>query len=319
MRRRASVARSVSALAGSAAGVSHMFGAASGDLARSVAPRRLVRGQPATDPLDLRDPEYIRRTLPTLRAMSRVYFRAEVRGLENIPAHGPVLLVGNHSGGTLIADTFVFAQAFYDHFGADREFHQLAHDLVFKVPGVRALLTPRTESVPASPENMRRALARNAALLVYPGGDRETYRATWHSADIDFAHRTGFVRLGVGTGRPDRPGGGDRRPGDGALPWSGGARRATAPPAPAAADRCRARPDRAALGRDPCSTSRAGCRCPRRSRSRCCRRSTSRPRSGPTPTPAQDTTSSPGECRKHSTSLRGPRVPADRLSRHASR
>jgi 1-acyl-sn-glycerol-3-phosphate acyltransferase len=169
-----------------------MLGAASADVADAVDPRRRT----AVDPFDLRDPEYIRRTLPALRAMSDVYFRAEVHGLENIPARGPALLVGNHSGGTLIADTFVFAQAFYDHFGADRVFHQLAHDLVFKVPGVRAVLTPYG-TVPASPENMRRALARDAALLVYPGGDHETYRATWHSAEIDFAHRTGFVRLAL--------------------------------------------------------------------------------------------------------------------------
>ena len=52
-----------------------------------------------------------------------------------IAAEGGVLLVGNHSGGTLIADTFVFAQAFYDHFGTQRRFHQLAHDLVFKAVG----------------------------------------------------------------------------------------------------------------------------------------------------------------------------------------
>ena len=126
--------------------------------------------------------------------MADVWFRAEVRGLENIPPRGPVLLVGNHSGGTLIVDTFIFAQAFYDHFGPEREFFQLAHDLVFKVPGIRAMLTPYG-TVPASPQNMRRALARDAALLVYPGGDHETYRASWHSAEIDFAHRTGFVRL----------------------------------------------------------------------------------------------------------------------------
>ncbi len=128
--------------------------------------------------------------------MADVWFRADVRGLENIPPRGPVLLVGNHSGGILIADTFIFAQAFYDHFGPDREFFQLAHDLVFKVPGIRAMLTPYG-TVPASPENMRRALARGAALLVYPGGDHETYRASWHSAEIDFAHRTGFVRLAL--------------------------------------------------------------------------------------------------------------------------
>jgi 1-acyl-sn-glycerol-3-phosphate acyltransferase len=173
-----------------------MLGAAAADVAGVVDPRRLVTRRPAADPFELRDPEYIRRTLPALRAMSEVYFRAEVRGLDNVPAHGPVLLVGNHSGGTLIVDTFVFSQAFYDHFGADRVFHQLAHDLVFKVPGVRALLTPYG-TVPASPENMQRALARGAALLVYPGGDYETYRATWHSADIEFAHRTGFVRLAL--------------------------------------------------------------------------------------------------------------------------
>lgn len=196
MSRRASVRRFVGAVPSSAAGASRMLGAAAEDIVSAVDPRRLGGGPPAPDPLDLRDPEYIRRTLPALRAMSNVYFRAEVRGLDNIPARGPVLLVGNHSGGTLIADTFVFAQAFYDHFGADRKFHQLAHDLVFKVPGVRAVLTPYG-TVPASPDNMVRALARDAALLVYPGGDHETYRATWHSADIDFAHRTGFVRLAL--------------------------------------------------------------------------------------------------------------------------
>lgn len=75
-----------------------------------------------------------------------------------------MLLVGNHSGGILIVDTFVFAQAFYEQFGADREFYQLAHDLVFKVPGVRALVTPYG-TVPASPANLRRALG--------PDGDPE--------------------------------------------------------------------------------------------------------------------------------------------------
>ena len=186
------------------AGAARILGAASADAAGVVDPRRLLGRRPAEDPFDLRDPDYIRRTLPALRALSEIYFRAEVSGLENIPADGPVLLVGNHSGGTLIVDTFVFGQAFYDHFGAERVFHQLAHDLVFKVPGVRALVTPYG-TVPASPQNMRTALERDAALLVYPGGDHETYRATWRSADIDFAHRTGFVRLALELGVPIVP------------------------------------------------------------------------------------------------------------------
>jgi 1-acyl-sn-glycerol-3-phosphate acyltransferase len=168
-----------------------MLAAAAEDLGGAV-----VRRGGGQDPFDLRDPDYIERTLPALRMSSKLYFRADVRGIEHIPADGPVLLVGNHSGGTVIADTFVFSQAFYDHFGIDRVFHQLAHDLLFKIPGLR-VLAQRYGTVPASPANMSRALRRNAALLVYPGGDHETFRPSWESGEIDFAHRTGFVKLAL--------------------------------------------------------------------------------------------------------------------------
>src|SRR6267142_2644556 len=83
-----------------------------------------VRGD---DP-DEWDPEYIRRTLPLLQSTLGTYFRGEVRGMGNIP-RGPALLVGNHSGGTHIADTFIFSFCFYQHFGPYRRFHQLAHDV----------------------------------------------------------------------------------------------------------------------------------------------------------------------------------------------
>jgi 1-acyl-sn-glycerol-3-phosphate acyltransferase len=168
----------------------HMLAAFGEDLAATA----IDRGE--RDPFAMRDPEYIDRTLPAVRLASQFYFRADVRGLEHIPAEGPVLLVGNHSGGTLIADTFVFGQHFYDRFGAERRFHQLAHDLVFKLPGLRALLE-RYGTVPASPANMARALRRDAALLVYPGGDHETYRPSWESDRIDFAGRTGFIELAL--------------------------------------------------------------------------------------------------------------------------
>jgi 1-acyl-sn-glycerol-3-phosphate acyltransferase len=171
-----------------AAGAARMAAVGAGDLA-------MASSHP-DDWLDAWDPDYIRKTLPTLRAMSKLYFRAEVHGLDNIPAEGPVLLVGNHSGGTLIADTFVFAQAFYDHFGPLRRFHQLAHDLVFRLPGARASLS-KYGTVPASPENTGRTLERDAALLVYPGGDHETYRPSWESGKIDFAGRKGFAKLAM--------------------------------------------------------------------------------------------------------------------------
>ena len=166
--------------------------------------KSVIEGSEQLDWLERRDPEHIRRTLPGMKAFSEIYHRGEVRGLENIPDDGPVLLVGNHSGGTLISDTFVFAAAFYEHFGPVRDFHQLAHDMVFRVPGIRALVS-RWGTVPASPENMATALDRGAALLVYPGGDHETYRPSWESSRIDFDGRMGFARLALEHGVPIVP------------------------------------------------------------------------------------------------------------------
>ena len=186
------------ASAGPAEAYLRMLAAVADDLAATVTPG----GE--RDPFLKRDPGYIERTLPALRLSSRLYFRADVRGLEHIPPEGPVLLVGNHSGGTWIADTFIFSQYFYDRFGAGRRYHQLAHDLVFKVPGLRALVE-RYGTVPASPQNMARALERNAALLVYPGGDHETFRPSWESDRLDFAGRTGFVELALEHGVPIVP------------------------------------------------------------------------------------------------------------------
>jgi 1-acyl-sn-glycerol-3-phosphate acyltransferase len=188
------IGRALAAAAPALGATARMAGVVAADVARAFDLLDVVDGEPPHDWLEARDPDYIRATLPAIRLLGDLYFRAEVRGLERIPADGPVLLVGNHSGGTLIADTFIFGERFYAHFGAERAFHQLAHDLVFRVPGARASLS-RYGTVPASPDNMRRALDRGAALLVYPGGDHETYRPTWESDRIDFAGRTGFVEL----------------------------------------------------------------------------------------------------------------------------
>jgi 1-acyl-sn-glycerol-3-phosphate acyltransferase len=150
------------------------------------------RRVPTAD-LDERDPDYIRDTLPRLWMLASLYFRAEVRGLQNIPEEGPVLLVGNHSGGNLTPDTHVFTLAFSTYFGVERRFHQLAHNLVLSMPGLGMLRKYGT--VAATPENAQRALDVGAALLVYPGGDYEVHRPTWDSAKVDFGGRRGFIRL----------------------------------------------------------------------------------------------------------------------------
>jgi 1-acyl-sn-glycerol-3-phosphate acyltransferase len=163
----------------------------------------LKDGLPPGDDLDAWDPEYIERTLPLMKATFGTYFRGEVRGLENIPADGPALLVGNHSGGTMIADTFVFAQCFYEHFGPNRRFHQLAHSVAARMPLLG--LIRRWGTLVASHDNARRAFARGAPVLVYPGGDYETFRPSTHSDRIEFGGRKGFVRLALEEGVPIVP------------------------------------------------------------------------------------------------------------------
>src|SRR3954468_5099475 len=145
--------------------------------------------------LDERDPDYIRETLPGMWLLASLYFRAEVHGLEKIPAEGPVLLVGNHSGGNLTPDTTVLTLAFATYFGVERRFYQLAHNLVLSMPGLGFLRKYGT--VAASPQNAELALDQGAALLVYPGGDYEVHRPSWETAKVDFGRRKGWIRLAL--------------------------------------------------------------------------------------------------------------------------
>src|SRR5256885_7553353 len=189
--------------AGTAPRASHNGHGAAGD---DESPRglaaRLVAGMreqlqariPRAD-LDERDPDYIRESLPRLWLLASLWFRGEVRGLGNIPETGPVLLVGNHSGGNLTPDTTVFTLAFCAYFGVERAFYQLAHNLVLSMPGLGFLRKYGT--VAASPENADTALASGAALLVYPGGDYEVHRPSWERHKVDFNRRKGFIRLAL--------------------------------------------------------------------------------------------------------------------------
>lgn len=152
--------------------------------------RRIPRGN-----LDERDPDYIRTRLPLMWLLASVWFRGEVRGLGNIPDSGPVLLVGNHSGGNMTPDTILFTLAFTTFFGVERRFYQLAHNLVLAMPWLSALR--RFGTVAASPSNASEALDSGAALLVYPGGDYEVHRPSWLANKVDFGGRKGFIRLAL--------------------------------------------------------------------------------------------------------------------------
>ena len=175
----------------------------SGLLGRVAAPvLDRVSGRLRAD-LDDRDPDYIREKLPLFWLFSSIYFRGEVRNLARIPEDQPVLLVGNHSGGNLTPDTMVFTLAFCAHFGVERRFYQLAHNLVLASPYGQMLR--KFGTVAASHQNAARALESGAALLVYPGGDWEVHRPSWERNKVDFAGRKGFIKLALNAGVPIVP------------------------------------------------------------------------------------------------------------------
>ncbi len=164
--------------------------------------RRVADLVPRADP-DERDTDYIRETLPGLWALASIYFRADVRGLHHIPREGPVLLVGNHSGGMVAPDLFVFVLAFSTYFGVERPFYQLAHNGVVLSPAGR--MVRRYGTMAADPRNAEMALRKGAAVLVYPGGDYEVFRPSWEQGRVDFGGRKGFIRLALRMGVPIQP------------------------------------------------------------------------------------------------------------------
>ena len=166
-----------------------------GDGVGSWLAKQVVARVPKAD-MDARDPDYIRDNLPFTWLLASLWHRADVRGLDRIPADGPVLIVGNHSGGNVPPDTFVFTLAFTSFFGVERRFYQLAHNLVVSLPWPGAMLR-KWGTIAANHENARQVLRSGDALLVYPGGDYEVFRPSWQRHKVDFGGRKGFLRLAL--------------------------------------------------------------------------------------------------------------------------
>ncbi|MBD8506712.1 1-acyl-sn-glycerol-3-phosphate acyltransferase [Hoyosella sp. G463] len=143
--------------------------------------------------LEDRDPDSIRELLPGLWLLMSLWFRPDVRGLHHIPGEGPVLIVGNHTGGLQSPEVFISQLAISSYLGTERPFYQLAHRLVLNSPF--AWILRRFGTVEADPDNADLALAGGAVLQVFPGGDYEVFRPSWESAKVDFGGRRGFLRL----------------------------------------------------------------------------------------------------------------------------
>ena len=149
------------------------------------------------------DPGFTRRIVDTVGPAIKRYFRAEVRDVDRMPAAGGALVVSNHSGGMFTPDVLVFAPAFYKKFGFDRPVYTLGHEMIFMGP-VGDLLH-RVGVIEANRENAAEALRDGAIVLVFPGGDYDSYRPTFTENVIDFNNRRGYVRTAIETGVPIVP------------------------------------------------------------------------------------------------------------------
>jgi 1-acyl-sn-glycerol-3-phosphate acyltransferase len=149
------------------------------------------------------DPGFTRQITNWVGPVIKRYFRAEVRGLDSLPSAGGALVVSNHSGGMFTPDVLVFAPAFYDKFDFDRPVYTLAHSGMFIGPLSGWLR--RADVIEASRENAAKALRDGAVVLVFPGGDYDSYRPTFTENVIDFAGRSRYVRTAIETGVPIVP------------------------------------------------------------------------------------------------------------------
>lgn len=148
------------------------------------------------------DPVLTKHVVDVMRPIVKRYFRSEVRGLENIPQRG-CLVTANHSGGMLTPDWSVLAVDYYDTFGYDRPMYALAHDMLFAGPADRLLTS--LGIIRATRENAAHALAADAVVLVFPGGDYDVYRPTTRENVIGFAGRTGYVTSAIEADAPIVP------------------------------------------------------------------------------------------------------------------
>ena len=150
-----------------------------------------------------RDPDFVQRLVdPVGRFVD--YFSPEVRGIENLPTDGPVLIVGNHSCLFYMPDTWMVALAITGRRGVETPAYALVYDLLLGMPVVGPALR-RLGAIPANGQEAERVLEQGAAVLVYPGGDAEACRPWTERNRIVFSGHTGFIRLALRSGVPVVP------------------------------------------------------------------------------------------------------------------
>ena len=122
----------------------------------------------------------------------RYWFRAEVEGIENVPASGGALLVSNHSG-ALPPDAAVIGRAIREEHSTPRELN-ITVEHFFKGYPFFSMLIPKIGCVAAHPANVHRLLYDEQKLvLVFPEGRKGTEKVFHERYRLRRFGRGGFV------------------------------------------------------------------------------------------------------------------------------
>ena len=149
-----------------------------------------------SDDVSARDPELVDLFHEGFRILAKTYFRLQTQGVENVPATGPVLLVGNHSGALVPTEGFFTAFAIHERYGSGRALYALVHDFVFEDPLLQGYAT-RLGMLRASHASARHALDAGHCVLVYPGSDVDAFRPFTDRHKVVLGGRKGFLRLAL--------------------------------------------------------------------------------------------------------------------------
>ena len=128
------------------------------------------------------------------RWLYRSYFRARAVGIEHIPPSGRVLFVSNHSG-QLPFDGLVIGAATFLEPPQPRLVRSMVEYFVPSVP-FASYLFARWGQITGTPENCRRLLAAEEAVLVFPEGARgisKPFSKRYQLAEFG----KGFMRLAL--------------------------------------------------------------------------------------------------------------------------
>ena len=165
------------------------------------------------DPFGM-DPDYGRRLALALALAYRYWFRAEARGIENVP-EGRVLLVGNHAGNTFAWDGALLGTALFLEGEPPRIVRGMAEYFLPKIPFFNVAMH-RLGSVVGTPANCARLLENEEAIMVFPEGQRGFVK-TWRQRYRLQTFGLGFMRLALETDTPIVPigivGGEEQSPG----------------------------------------------------------------------------------------------------------